>query len=361
MNVKKYLAVETDKAIYNIQFSRLQMEITGRCNLICQHCRGAREVWRDMPFELIVKVVQFFHKFRQENMIVVVSGGEPLLHKRFVDILKLLGTDNRHNISLTTNGLLLKDWHLDLISNLLFKYFFVSVSIDGVDPSVHDSFHGKKGSFEKAVRAIRRVVERQLPNVLPGIRTTVHPKKIDDMFKVAEFAHQLGCHRVGFSAIMPSGRATVRTDLQMNREEKRRFLSNLYKLKHEYRGRMSLDTNDVLKCLFNDQRDIGDGNTLVFDGCTAGSCSFNVSANGDLTPCALWQTPIMNVANLTVEDIAEHYQRSSIVHNMLDMNLKGRCGECNLKYQCGGCRVRALAATGDYLAEDPHCWKHIDE
>jgi radical SAM protein with 4Fe4S-binding SPASM domain len=36
--------------------------------------------------------------------------------------------------------------------------------------------------------------------------------------------------------------------------------------------------------------------------------------------------------------------------------LKGICGECNYKTVCGGCRGRALAYSGDYLAEDPRCF-----
>jgi len=33
----------------------------------------------------------------------------------------------------------------------------------------------------------------------------------------------------------------------------------------------------------------------------------------------------------------------------------GRCGRCEWREACGGSRARALAATGDPLAEDPLC------
>jgi MoaA/NifB/PqqE/SkfB family radical SAM enzyme len=38
-------------------------------------------------------------------------------------------------------------------------------------------------------------------------------------------------------------------------------------------------------------------------------------------------------------------------------NLKGKCGSCGID-DCRGCRSLALALTGDYLGEDPHCWHH---
>jgi radical SAM protein with 4Fe4S-binding SPASM domain len=33
----------------------------------------------------------------------------------------------------------------------------------------------------------------------------------------------------------------------------------------------------------------------------------------------------------------------------------GKCGICEFRTVCGGCRARALAAVGDYLAEEPAC------
>ena len=35
--------------------------------------------------------------------------------------------------------------------------------------------------------------------------------------------------------------------------------------------------------------------------------------------------------------------------------MSGRCGECEYRDLCGGCRARALASSGDPLAEDPWC------
>jgi radical SAM protein with 4Fe4S-binding SPASM domain len=35
----------------------------------------------------------------------------------------------------------------------------------------------------------------------------------------------------------------------------------------------------------------------------------------------------------------------------------GRCSDCRYRELCGGgCRVRAYAASGDFLAEDPFCY-----
>ena len=52
------------------------------------------------------------------------------------------------------------------------------------------------------------------------------------------------------------------------------------------------------------------------------------------------------------------WERSELLEKLKRKeNLKGKCGRCEMK-DCRGCRSLALALTGDYLAEDPHCWYH---
>ena len=54
---------------------------------------------------------------------------------------------------------------------------------------------------------------------------------------------------------------------------------------------------------------------------------------------------------------------SGVVHSILNAlrdrdKLKGRCGKCRRRWLCGGCRGVAFAVTGDYLNEDPQCFRH---
>ena len=172
---------------------------------------------------------------------------------------------------------------------------------------------------------------------------------------MAKFAQEIGCNRVSFSAIHPSGRAIDREDLWMSQKEKKSFLEEIYKLKKIFHG-MNITTNDPLKCILRGESDLGKEGELVFDGCGAGVITFNVNSDGIMTPCALLNMPMMEVFPLTIEEMNEKYRENDIVKNMLTMNLKGKCKNCSKKYQCGGCRARALIQKGDYLEEDPHCW-----
>jgi MoaA/NifB/PqqE/SkfB family radical SAM enzyme len=69
--------VETEQAIYEIIFGQIQIEITGVCNMQCNHCRAAGDVECDMPLPQIMKVVQFGRRYSPNYKEIMLSGGEP--------------------------------------------------------------------------------------------------------------------------------------------------------------------------------------------------------------------------------------------------------------------------------------------
>ena len=197
--------------------------------------------------------------------------------------------------------------------------------------------------------------EDSLPHKKYLLESTIQSSQIDQMEKMVELAESIGCKRVSFSAIHPAGRAIERDDLWMTREQKSAFLTEVYRLKAVFPD-LNVTTNDPLKCLLRGKNDLGEDGELVFDGCGAAAITFNVNADGTMTPCALLNIAMMHVFPLSIEEITENYRTNAVVKDMLAMNLKGKCGSCQMKYQCGGCRARALIQKGDYLEADPHCW-----
>jgi radical SAM protein with 4Fe4S-binding SPASM domain len=93
----------------------------------------------------------------------------------------------------------------------------------------------------------------------------------------------------------------------------------------------------------------------VFHGCSAGRGFVYVKSNGDVWPCPFVELSAGNVLDCSFREI---YEESDIFQNLRrrEKTLKGDCGECRYNILCGGCRGRALAYSGDYLAEDPRCF-----
>jgi len=346
------LEIETGDTIYEVEFGQVQIGITERCTMLCQHCRAGNRNARDLPVEQISKIMRFVRQFSPNHKEVIISGGEPLMHRDFVEVLGQVRKSGGDFVTLTTNGSLLTEEHLNLFQDLSFCRLVLSVSIDNLDPNKHDAFRRHRGAFIKAVSALRKIVEKGIPNTVVSMRSTIQSSQIPDMERMVVFAESLGCTRVSFSAIHPAGRAIERDDLWMTSQEKESFLREVYRLKKVF-PHLNISTNDPLKCLLREENDEGRKDELVFDGCGAGVITFNVNPDGTMTPCALLNVPMMNILTMSVDQITEAYRKNPLVKNMLEMNLKGKCGSCQFKYQCGGCRARALIQQGDFLEEDP--------
>jgi radical SAM protein with 4Fe4S-binding SPASM domain len=74
---------------------------------------------------------------------------------------------------------------------------------------------------------------------------------------------------------------------------------------------------------------------------------------GNVCPSGFLPIPAGTVRRTPV---AELYRHAPLFRELRDPSrLKGRCGRCDYRDVCGGSRSRALALTGDHLAEDPAC------
>jgi MoaA/NifB/PqqE/SkfB family radical SAM enzyme len=78
-----------------------------------------------------------------------------------------------------------------------------------------------------------------------------------------------------------------------------------------------------------------------------------VSDTGDVRPSGFFA---LSVGNVLRADPVDLYRGSLLFQVLRRPDLfGGRCGRCEWREACGGSRARALAATGDPLAEDPLC------
>ncbi|MCX5853756.1 MAG: SPASM domain-containing protein [Deltaproteobacteria bacterium] len=93
----------------------------------------------------------------------------------------------------------------------------------------------------------------------------------------------------------------------------------------------------------------------VFHGCAAGRGLVYIKSNGDVWPCPFVEVKTGNVRETSFREI---YEESPVFMNLRNREntLNGLCGDCRYRTICGGWRGRALAYSGDYLAEDPRCF-----
>jgi len=351
------MLIETSDVIYETFFQHAQLEITGRCNMRCEHCRAWNEKRIDMPLRTVKKILEFATSNSESDFRLTISGGEPFLHHDLVDIIYLAKEMRVENVIITTNGSLVTNQKIAELESVGLNNLCIQVSIDSIDPQRHDTFRSYKGAFEKAVDCLKRVTQSKL---IASSRATVTPTTLNEVEKIVQLAKICGATRVGIGSVIPVGKGSINKELLMTSTQKKKFLEIVSGCKKKY-TEINVTTEDPLKFAIPgkiwDYGNFDYTNSAFFGGCTAGVTGFNADNEGTITPCATLLKPIVNVQNKTTEEILKEYTSSEIIRNLIARKFSGKCGKCKLRRLCGGCRAVAEGTSGDYLSSDITCWR----
>jgi len=119
---------------YNRKIEYLRVSITDRCNLRCVYCMppgGIKPLRHEdiLKFEEIERIVRYGIDWGIDK--VRITGGEPLVRKGVVYLVETLANlEGIRDLSMTTNGILLKDYARDLKNSGLQR---INVSLDSLD------------------------------------------------------------------------------------------------------------------------------------------------------------------------------------------------------------------------------------
>ena len=94
-------------------FKKIYIEITNICNLKCKFCPETNRKKEFMSVDDFEEIIEKIHKYT--NLVCLHVKGEPLLHSKLEDILKVL---EKYNLkaNITTNGTLIQE-NLEVIKN----------------------------------------------------------------------------------------------------------------------------------------------------------------------------------------------------------------------------------------------------
>lgn len=175
--------------------------VTSYCNLACTYCedfglhknKSIKEPWLSLDdAKKVLRVI----RTATEN--IVLTGGEPLMHKSIDDIVSYASELRFRTISLITNGLLLhkREAILPYLSRLV-------VSLDSLDANAWDQvLAGPPGSAVKIIRAIEKYATLQRRyGYRMAINCVVLPHTVSMVREVIRFCIE---HNLSFS-LNPQG------------------------------------------------------------------------------------------------------------------------------------------------------------
>ncbi len=171
----------------NLYFPKMNLMITGKCNYNCLHCFNAADNAPLMSEWDFGDLCDLFDQARDIGVhALTVTGGEPMAHRRFMDILREIHRRGMFVEELNTNGFFLTQEILDQM-----KEFgcdpLMKISFDGIGH--HDWMRNRAGAERITLDAMRLCVRN-------GFRvksqTQVHRKNVASMLPTAALLCEMG-------------------------------------------------------------------------------------------------------------------------------------------------------------------------
>jgi molybdenum cofactor biosynthesis enzyme MoaA len=129
-------------------------EINRQCNLMCPICIAGAGLHSDLYLSLL-EFDETLKKFGGTLMRITLTGGEPILHVDFVNLVRL-ALAKAKGVVIATNG-----YQPTILEGALsgLKPLTVTVSMHG-SREIHDQFVGRTGAFDRALDTIGRCLEQ---------------------------------------------------------------------------------------------------------------------------------------------------------------------------------------------------------
>jgi MoaA/NifB/PqqE/SkfB family radical SAM enzyme len=188
---------------------QLGFALTQHCNLRCPHCiRDDVTTVQSLSYELVATILEQARAL-YGPVPVSFTGGEPLLHPRFGDLIDLLAAEG-HPYRFVTNG-----WHLVRTLPHLDRYRPTSVrlSLSGATAATHDEERGR-GSFHKLLLGAAILTSRAIPTHLSLVIDT---RTRAQLRAAADLAESLGAHELHYILPQPVAASVIRdSDLPLD-------------------------------------------------------------------------------------------------------------------------------------------------
>lgn len=320
-------------------------ESTRACNFACVHCRAQAQRTPD-PQQLTTKEALGLVNQIAElcKPVFIISGGDPLQRADIFEVASYASSLG-FRVVMSPSG-----------SNLLEETFgkmkaagvkMISLSLDGSNPQVHDSFRQVPGAY---ALAMRNMMLARKNNFAFRINTTVTQHNLSDLFNIQKVAAEMGASEWDIFMLVPTGRGKVNMEIAPEHYEQT--------IQTIYEASLTSPVPIKMTCAPQYMRVIAQHQKepkvhMGGRGCMAGNGFCFISHIGEVFGCGFLPVPAGDIRKQKFKQI---YQQSPLFFQLRNHELlKGKCGRCEYKGICGGCRARALSVNRDYLQEEPYC------
>lgn len=291
--------------------------LTENCINKCIHCYSP-SYCRDIQFmdEGIFK--DALEQFKKAGVVKFdISGGEPLMHPKFVDFMDCVKNYDVR-LRLITNG--------QLITRKLAKYFSdfsfsqVQITLYALDEKIHDSITQVKGSCLKTKNGIKYLIDEGVP---VSISCPIMKNNKDEYEELYKWQKEIGAIGITPNPFLSYTVDHLHTnkDVVLNKHEVEQFSKVLLKLakQENFTPYNTVDKKQMYDKVFQ--------NTFY--------SSLTVMPNGNIV-CGTLMTDII-LGNIKKDNIADIFSNSEILQEYRNIKISDidGCSECAILDFCG--------------------------
>ena len=349
----------------NRYFPAMNWMITGKCNYNCLHCFNAADAAPLMSEFSLEEAERLLEEAEKCGInAFTITGGEPMLHKHFFEILESIYRRGMFVEELNTNGYYIDQTALDRMSAIGCRPL-IKISFDGVGH--HDWLRNKKGAEEDALRAIRLCVKN---GFRVKAQTNVHRWNLDSMLPTLKLLDSIGVEetRIIRTTEVPRwNQNAAGATLELHE-----YFDEMLKIVSAYISedcQMNLDIWQMITIFPKDKKyrirsvecGIGEYRDSI-PVCRGNRGMIAVAANGNVFPCmqmsGYYEAKNDILGNVKKEGLQPLLQAgrylSEVCTTVGTLAQKNEaCGNCPYFKHCvGGCRAIALTLTGDKFGVD---------
>lgn len=349
----------------NRYFPAMNWMITSKCNYNCLHCFNASDNSPLMSEFSLDEAERLLDEAQQCGInAFTITGGEPMCHKFFFDIIEGIYRRNMFLEELNTNGFYITQEALDQMKDIG-CYPLIKISFDGLGH--HDWLRNRKGAEEDALRAIKLCVAN---GFRVKVQSNVHRKNLNSMIPTAKLLDEMGVYEMRIIRTTEVPRwnknakgATLTFDEYYDNmlEFAKDFIIDEHHMNIDIWQFLSIFPNSKsyrmrpVECVIGEYRD-------SIPVCRGNRGMIAVAANGNVFPCmqmsGYYEAHSDILGNVKTDGLQGLLQGgrylSEVCTTVGELSRRNsKCGNCPYFKHCvGGCRAIALTLTGDKLGTD---------
>lgn len=320
--------------------------LTNKCNLKCEYCYGDYSASKN-EFLAINKVPELFDTLEKNGITAIeLTGGEPLLHPYFTEILKL-ACNKRWHINILSNGVLFDEEVYKSISDNKDR-IYSQISIDGSNESINEKVRQVKNSFSKTLNSIIQLVEMDCKVKVVIVLT---PNNKDDLRNTCELMRNIKVKNFSISIADSIGRGAA-----LNNPDGSAFNNTLNKHYNELSEMVTEINKEYSDIIFGVDKFKKNftGDLHKLGNCGAGWRIVTIMPNGDVKGCQLLPIEVAKLGNVFTDNFLDIFNGKEIncfYQSFMKTENEVLCQGCNYISYCAKCCTKVYLANKNLCKE----------